>query len=142
MWPGMNKKWLLLVIAGALVLSTNTGSKPQVDRIAEAIAHAEGFFVNGSRPQRNNNPGNLTDSFGYQTVGYDGSFPIFVNVAAGWAALKDQIRKMLDGTSRYYSPDMTIAEIANVYTATEKDAWAANVARELGVSINTPLNQV
>ena len=135
------RKWLLLF--GLLAVGfAATSSKPAVDRIAEAIATAEGYFVAGSRPERNNNPGNLTDDFGYQTIGKDGSFPVFVNAAAGWAALKDQVRMMLDGTSRHYRPDMTIAEMAAVYTATEKDAWAANVARELGVSTETPINQV
>lgn len=135
------KKWLLLF--GLLAVGfAATGSKPAVDRIAEAIATAEGYFVAGSRPNRNNNPGNLTRDFGYQTVGKDGPFPIFINAAAGWAALKDQVRMMLDGTSNNFRPEMTIAEIAAVYTATEQDAWAANVARELGVSTNTPLYQV
>lgn len=137
----MKHKWLLITL-GVLLVMTTSGSKPQIDRIAEAIATAEGFFVKGSRSERNNNPGNLTLDFGFQTIGNDGPFPIFVNAAAGWSALKEQVRMMLDGTSHYYKPDMTIAEIAQAYTRTEQDEWAANVARELGVSINTPINQV
>jgi len=31
----------------------------QYDTFAEAIAHMEGFYIPGSRAQRNNNPGNL-----------------------------------------------------------------------------------
>jgi len=138
----MKSKWWLFAL-GLVVLATGvSGSTSQVERIARAIATAEGFFVQGSRPQRNNNPGNLTATFGYQTMGTDGPFPIFATEAAGWAALKDQIRMMLDGSSAHYQPTMSILEIARTYTATEQDAWANNVANELGVSINTPLYQV
>jgi len=138
----MRNKWWLFIL-GLLALATGvTGSTSQVDRIAKAIATAEGFFVQGSRPQRNNNPGNITASFGYPTMGSDGPFPIFATEAAGWAALKDQIRMMLDGSSSHYQPTMTILEIARVYTATEHEDWALNVANDLGVSVNTQLYQV
>jgi len=135
-------KWLLLMLGLVALAVSVTGSTSQVDRIARAIATAEGFFVLGSRPNRNRNPGNLTASFGYQTLGSDGPFPIFATDTAGWAALKDQIRMMLDGSSEHYKPYMTIAEIAEHYTATEQAIWARNVANELGVSVDTQLQNV
>lgn len=140
-WGSVKSKLWLFIALGVFAM-TMSGSKSQIDRIAEAIATAEGYFVKGSRPDNNNNPGNLTDDFGYQTVGKDGMFPIFINVGAGWAALKEQVRMMLDGTSHIYRPDMTVIEVAREYTRTEQETWAANVARELGVTINTPINQV
>ena len=32
-----------------------------ISKIADAIAFAEGYFVSGSRPRRNNNPGDLDE---------------------------------------------------------------------------------
>ena len=57
----MQKQWLY-VIAGLVLLTGLGGSgfmsySSIVDKIAQAIAYAEGFFVTGSRPQRNHNPG-------------------------------------------------------------------------------------
>lgn len=61
-----------------------------VQRMAEAIARQEGFYKQGSRAQRNNNPGNLRpynkeqarDSGGYRTFGKE---------EWGWDALRMQI---------------------------------------------------
>ena len=112
------------------------------DAFADAIAYAEGFYVFGSRAARNNNPGNLTvDTIG-RAVRYDGPFVVYGTVTDGWNALKRQIERMLDGTSAFYSPEMTIRQIADVYTATDKAAWAANVASRLGVTVNTVLGDL
>lgn len=57
----------------------------------EAIAREEGFEVENSRPQRNNNPGDLifcpeSEKFG-ATHG-DPRFAVFPDVATGWDALR------------------------------------------------------
>jgi len=107
-----------------------------VDRIARAIARAEGYFVAGSLPNRLNNPGSLKDP-------NTGQLRAFPTVEEGWAALKQQVARMLEGTSRFYQPSMTIAQIAAIYTGGDKpDAWARIVAGELGVSPDTPLKDV
>lgn len=134
-------RWLILG-ALALVVLSSSGSVSRVNRIAQAIAFAEGFYVSGSRAERNNNPGNLTYAFGFPTSGYDGMFPIFATLEGGWAALHTQIQMMLDGTSALYSPDMTILEVARIYTTTEQEFWANNVASNLGVTISTPISAV
>lgn len=62
--------------------------------IYEAFAHQEGFFVEGSRPRRNNNPGDLelndfTKRHG--GVAEDGPNPRFAKFEtsdAGWEALR------------------------------------------------------
>jgi hypothetical protein len=74
--------------------------------------------------------------------GWDGMFAIFQTLGDGWGALKTQVQMMLDGTSIYYNPSMTIQQIANQYTATDQNAWAANVASQLGVTIDTPIGSV
>jgi hypothetical protein len=135
------KNWPVLLIA-AIILLSMSGSVSQVDRIASAIAYAEGFYVSGSRAQRNNNPGNLTKDFGFPVTAWDGMFAVFATVNDGWEALKAQVRMMLDGTSAFYGPDMTIFEVAVTYTTTDQEAWASNVAARLGVTTDTPIGSV
>jgi hypothetical protein len=107
-----------------------------VNRIARAIARAEGYFVSGSLPNRLNNPGSLKDP-------NTGQLRAFSTVEEGWAALKQQVARMLEGTSAFYKPSMTIAQIAAIYTGGDKpDAWARIVAGELGVSPDTPIGDV
>lgn len=110
-----------------------------VNAFATAIAYAEGFYVNGSRPQRNHNPGDLTiDTVGLG-VGKDGPFIVYANDNDGWTALKRQVQLILTNTSSIYNTDMTIQDMANRYTATDQSSWALNVANKLGVSPDTKI---
>src|SRR6516165_5090507 len=124
--------WVALVIIAALALggsaAMNTGPGGIVQQFAQAIANAEGWFVAGSRPQRNNNPGNLTDSAG--------AFRIFSTVADGWAALYEQVSLMFYGGSAHYDPSMTIAQVGAIYAAGDSN-WSNNVASYLGVTPQT-----
>jgi hypothetical protein len=107
-----------------------------VDRIAYAIARAEGFFVPGSLPARLNNPGSLKDPS-------TGQLRAFTTIEEGWAALKQQIVRMLNGTSAFYKPSMTIREVAAIYTGGDKPAaWANIVAQTLGVNPDTQLQDI
>jgi hypothetical protein len=59
--------------------------------LLEAIAHEEGFTVQGSRPSRNFNPGDLIygpESVAFGAVSSDGHFAIFPDIATGWNALR------------------------------------------------------
>jgi hypothetical protein len=59
--------------------------------LLEAIAHEEGFYKVGSRPQRNNNPGDLVygnESIRFGAVSSDGRFAIFPDLLTGWNALR------------------------------------------------------
>ena len=89
-----------------------TGASPIVQKIAHAIAMAEGFFVSGSRSKRNNNPGDITADITGTATGSDGMFMVYGSASDGWNALYKQVQEMLDGTSSYYDPSMTISEIA------------------------------
>src|SRR5437762_14189116 len=108
-------------------------------KLSRAIATAEGFYarIEGSyrnRPQRNMNPGDLKiDTIG-QAIGKDkDGFVIYPSIEVGFAAARQQVRLMFDG-SKIYNPDMTILEVAQHYTTTDQDTWATIVAQELNVS--------
>lgn len=105
-------------------------------RFANAIANAEGFFASDTVPVRANNPGDL--KLGPPTLGSTG-ITVFDSAAAGWAALKRQLGLIVTGSSKVYHLDMSIADMAASWTATEQSAWASNVARYLGVTTDTRL---
>lgn len=132
----------LLLLGGGAAVAAPVSSP--VGRIADAIAFAEGFFLAGSRPKRNHNPGNLTVDIygGAAAVGADGPFVRYASDADGWADLRQQVAMMLDGSSAYYSPEMTIWDVARRWTTTDQQAWASNVAGRLGVSTSTRLYEL
>lgn len=120
----------------------------RIQRFAEAIAAAEGFFVPGSRPARNHNPGNLTLDIGGNSavpIGNDGRFVVYASDHDGWEDLRAQINLALSGGSSIYTPDMSVLEFAKHWTPDPAGApltWATNVASKLGVSISTPISEV
>ena len=59
--------------------------------LIEAIAKQEGYYVEGSRPQRNNNPGDLLfcpESQHFGATHGDPRFAVFPNTSTGWKALQ------------------------------------------------------
>lgn len=110
-----------------------------INEMAQGIALAEGFYVSGSRAQRNNNPGNLTVDTVNKGIGKDGNFIVYSNPADGWSALKRQVELILTSASQYYNANMSLRQIAGLYTTTDQLAWATNVASKLGISIDTPV---
>jgi len=129
--------WLVIGLAAIALAGTGVAVEhaifsPIVRKIAEAIAHAEGFDVPNSLPQRQNNPGDISDAEG---VLY------FPDAESGWQALYHQVSLMFSGGSRYYNPSMTIEEVAKKY-AQDWQPWAANVADFLGVTTGTKLSEI
>lgn len=138
--------WAILIAIAVLTLGggaslIDSGSNAVVSKLADAIEYAEGFFVSGSRPQRNNNPGDLETDITGAGIGFDGPYVVYPTYQAGRAALEQLIRLMFSG-SHIYKPSMTIAEVASHYTATQQDAWASTVAAHYGVSVNTRLEDL
>jgi len=113
----------------------------RIARIADAIAFAEGYFVSGSRPRRNNNPGDLEHDVTGKGVGFDGPYVVYATPEDGRDALERQVRLMFGG-SHVYNPRMTIAEVAEKDTVTDAAVWARNVAARLGVTVETRLENV
>lgn len=139
---------IIAVVLGAAIFLMVEGSMPSstVEKIAVAIARAEGFYVTGSIPQRAKNPGDLErGDIGYGTISGKTVYP---DILSGWNALYAQIRGMLDGSSAIYGPDWTIQDVANMYVSgqdtptPDSTAWANNVASTLGVTTDTPIGQV
>jgi hypothetical protein len=111
-----------------------------INAFSNAIATAEGFFVSGSRPQRNNNPGDLTVDTTGTGVGKDGPFIVYGSVADGWAALNKQVQLILTDASNFYNSGMTLRDIASIYTTTDQTSWAQTVANTLGISLDVPVS--
>jgi hypothetical protein len=121
--------------------------------LARGIARGEGFLVSGSLPQRSNNPGDLTKSFGNAVTGVANKegVLIFATVQDGWNALYSQLGLIFSGNSKVYNKDMSIWEFAYTWTlgrqpATQEErisvaGWAASVLEELNKepSITTAL---
>jgi hypothetical protein len=120
----------------------DTSAPANVQRIAQAIASAEGFFRAGTRPQRNHNPGDMTADLVGRGVGFDGPFVIYANDEDGWANLYAQVNAWLNGHSAHADAESTIFDLSRFYTANDQDAWAANVANAAGVSIDTPIGGI
>ena len=112
-----------------------------ISRIADAIAFAEGYYQAGSRPHRNNNPGDLERDFTGKSIGRDGPYVVYRCPEDGWEALRSQVRLMFQG-SRIYNRFMTIAEVGSHYTATGSKVWSENVARRLGATVDTRLGSL
>ena len=144
----------LLGAAGALVYYLKTsgtfsvivndvkGAIDPVTKIAEGIATAEGFYLSGTRPARDNNPGDMTVDIIGKGIGNDGPFIIYATPDDGWENLKAQVREWLDGISKNADSSSTIADISQFYTNTQQSIWARNVANALGVSVDTPIGQI
>ncbi len=124
--------------------SATAGNYPNyVVALAIAIATAEGFYVSGSRPQRDNNPGDLTVDITGTGVGTDGPLVVYGSADDGWDALYTQVNRYFSGTSAHAGPNSTIADLAPSYTGNDNaDSWAANVARVLGVGTDTTIGSL
>lgn len=115
--------WFLGIVGGIVALSKATvaAASPGVQAFGQAIAGAEGWGLPNNIGTGRNNPGNLTDPATGQIRSFD-------TAAAGWSALYAMLAKIgAGGALPLYSPTMTIADMAMVYTATQQDAWASNV---------------
>jgi hypothetical protein len=117
-----------------------------VNRFSEAIARAEGFYVADSVPARAHNPGDLTDDgdIGLGVIQTSGAFGAKITVYAtdedGWTALRHKLRRMLNGASTVYTPDLTLMEMALKYSGSAD--WAFNVAKDLGVDTRMTLAEL
>jgi hypothetical protein len=126
-------------------MSSDTGmaSEQLIQRFMHAIALAEGSGVSGAVPTRANNPGNLTDDgdVGLGTIQTSGPFgakiTIYPTLEAGEKALHVKVARMLNGHSHTYPLEFTIAEVGRTWAGAPE--WAQNVAKDLGVSVDTQL---
>ena len=130
-------KMLFLIIFSTTLLKAQTSCDnpcSQYRQFSWAIAKQEGFFIKGTLPARNHNPGDLKFISGYKFPGQVGidkhGHVIFRNDNKGWAALQNQVRKMCMSEGSY-SANMTIQQIGKKY-AKDWKRWSVNVARNMG----------
>ena len=139
---------LLLVTMWVLpaLVAAQTYDKQKIDSFASAIAHAEGFNVKHSIPAKYHNPGDIKSrpNFhpfpGQKAIGKGGHI-IFKTDKAGWDALNDQIKIMIDGRSKHFNPNMTIVQVAKRYAQNWKP-WVKIVTHELNVNPNITLKKL
>jgi hypothetical protein len=121
-------------------------SQQLIEKLAKAIAAAEGFGVPGAIPTKANNPGDITDDgdLGYGVIQSSGphgaAITIYPTAEEGWHALYKKLHRALAGASRVYRSDMTLAQIGIKWSG--DPAWARNVARSLGCDCNLTLAQL
>ena len=78
--------------------------------LLQAMARQEGFYSKGTRPNRNNNPGDIeygAFARAHGATGSDGRFAIFPNAAAGFAAMAALLLRHYQG--------LTVAQALNKY---------------------------
>jgi hypothetical protein len=93
-----------------------------VSKLAEAIAHEEGFYVPGSLPNRDNNPGDLRHSpHSFHTVGDPDAIGQIANADLGWADLERQL-------GIYAARGLTVAQAIEEYAPPTENNSAAYLA--------------
>lgn len=124
--------------ADAPVTGTNVLIEDGIQRLASAIAHAEGYGSQGAIPTLANNPGDLKlGDHGYGTINGKTKFG---SPAEGWAHLRAQIRLGWLDRSDYYGPDDTFRQIAETWTGGDhSEEWLKSVTADLGVGPDTTL---
>ncbi len=115
--------------------------------LAEAIAHAEGFGQPGAVPTRANNPGDMKPVHWTGPVTGAENIAVFSDVGTGWAALEHELDLIRARKSHVYTPSMTIREMAEHWTGTQRNEWAQNVCDYLSkhgrpATVDTPLKDV
>ena len=107
--------------------------------LARAIAHAEGYYVQDSLPQRANNPGDL--ELGDRGYGVINKKTVYGSPEEGWAQLEHQCVLIIGGIDRYYKNTWTVLQIAETYTGHDSAAsWAKAVQENLGISATAPIS--
>ncbi len=115
---------------------------------AGAIATFEGFYISGSRPQRNNNPGDLKYAGQPGAVGQDAAgFAIFPDPSTGWTALNNQLQAYVNefpGYSLYqimehYLGQNITASGGQTTSQGNSTTYANAVAAAIGVDPSTTL---
>ena len=107
-----------------------------ISKLASAIATAEGFFVEGSLPQRDNNPGDLRAAPWLVHPVVEHGFWVARSLAEGTAGLCHQIA--LD-IARGWTLRQLIAAWAPPSDGNKTDDYIRETCRRTGLDADTPL---
>jgi hypothetical protein len=111
-----------------------------MDNLLQAIAREEGFFVVGTRPQRNNNPGDIEwhargIASAYGATHGDPRFAVFPTAEQGFAAMKALLEAPLyRGLTVAQALDKWAPPVEN-----NTNAYTANVCKWVGCTPETPI---
>lgn len=126
------------------LLQLKQSKKSVIDRLANCIATREGFYLEGSLPNRLNNPGAMKWS-PFMTEQREG-FAYFETPELGWKALKYQLKLIFEGESIYYKPTDSILKFVSTWASTspkeEIENYAKYIADMFGVNVFTKLNEL
>jgi hypothetical protein len=119
------------------------GQTPLVIGIANAIAQMEGFNAPGTRPNVNNNPGDLISWSGVPT---SNGFAQFPTPAAGWSALYQQVQLNINRgltLNQFFAgePGVYAGYAPSGSSGNNPQQYASFVAGQVGIDPNTPLNE-
>lgn len=107
--------------------------------LAMAIAEREGYFSPLTNiPQRANNPGDIEIGDAGQGTLYGKT--IYKNPVSGWLNLFDQIEKMVNGNSHYYTPETTFEKMCMIYSG-GNEKYAKDVCNFLGIETTMTLGE-
>jgi hypothetical protein len=107
-------------------------------KLAQLIAQYEGFYVPGSLPQRDNNPGDLRHSPHSEHSGDPDAIGQIDTPQDGWEDLERQLQLYAD---RGMTLGQAIGEFAPP-TENNTNAYLQFVCKGLGCSADTPVSQV
>jgi hypothetical protein len=127
------KRLLLLKIVFMLLVGT-CSALDKVETMAQAIARTEGFFVQGTIPNRYHNPGDIRSRLRHAYPGQIGlkrGYVVFRSDTFGWSALRAQIQRVIDGSSTKYTTDMTFRQIGRKYAVDSR--WVKSVCKIMGI---------
>lgn len=109
-------------------------------KLASAIATAEGYFVSGSVPQRNNNPGDLRGAPWLTSPKIVNNFVVFPDTASGVAGCYHQIA--LD-VARGQSLRQLVSRWAPSSDGNNTANYLAETARRVGITnVDQPLQEL
>ena|SRR5258708_3959070 len=129
------KKFILMKLVSLMLIGTAWGQVDKLQEFAHAIARTEGFYAKRSLPNRLRNPGDIRSRLRHAYSGQIGlyhGYVVFRRNQDGWNALYTQLQKVIDATSRFYTQDMTMAQIAKVYATSPQ--WPRTLCKILKIT--------
>lgn len=127
------RKILLMILL--VVFCGVASAQTKVEQLAVAIARTEGFYAGKHTiPARLHNPGDIRSHSQHAYPGQRGlyrGYVVFASDRDGWQALRSQLYKVVDGSSRHYDLDMTFKQFARTYA--EDPQWGRTVCKILAI---------
>lgn len=109
-------------------------------KLASAIATAEGYFVQGSVPQRNNNPGDLRSAPWLNSPKISKNFVVFSSKFSGMAGLYHQLALEI---ARGLSLRHLVAKWAPPSDGNNTQNYLNETARRVGITnLDQPLQEL